>query len=88
MNKFKIEVYLSLNTLTDEEFSETEPFMHLSNHGVNNFWNTFNVDSKNERKLQQIVFGFLDMCIWIGSGRFSNATRILVVGSQGVKENK
>ena len=37
MNKFKIEVYLSLNTLTDEEFSETEPFMHLSNHGVNNF---------------------------------------------------
>ena len=37
MNKFKIEVYLSLNTLTGEEFSETEPFMHLSNHGVNNF---------------------------------------------------
>ena len=72
--------------MTGEEFSETEPFMHLSNHGVNNFWNTFNVDSKNERKLQKIVFGFLDMCIWIGSGRFSNATRIL--GSQVVKENK
>ena len=82
MNKFKIEVYLSLNTLTGEEFSETEPFMHLSNHGVNNFWNTFNVDSKNERKLQQIVFGFLDMCIWIGSKVLRKTNKCIMLINQ------
>ena len=30
----------------------------------------FNVDSKNAIKLLQHVFGVLDNCIWIGSGKF------------------
>ena len=32
-------------------------------------------DSKNAIKLQQNLFGFLDNCIWIGSGKFSPLLR-------------
>ena len=31
----------------------------------------FDVDSKNALKKQKNIFGFLDNCIWIGSGKFS-----------------
>ena len=35
--------------------------------------------------MQPKVYGFLDNLIWIGKGKFSITTRILVVGSQRVK---
>ena len=31
----------------------------------------FNVDSKNAKKMQQKINGFLDNLIWIGNGKFS-----------------
>ena len=74
-----------VNALTAGGFSETGPFMHLSNHVCRShlfqkylsyearlFWkcSKFNLDSKNAIKLQQNIFGFLDSCIWTGGGKF------------------
>ena len=55
--------------LTAEGFSETRPFMHLSNHV---FWSQqfqkylsyeTHFPSKNAIKIKQNVFNFLDNCI-------------------------
>ena len=52
-------------------------FFFFSKHWI------FKVDSKTaKKKAQQEIFGFLDNYIWIGNGKFSVTTRILVVGSQ------
>ena len=31
----------------------------------------FNVDSKNSRKIPQIIYDFLDNLIWIGNDKFT-----------------
>ena len=91
----KVSIYF--NKLTAQWFSETEPFMHLSNHVFRSHQfqkylsyevhflkkcSKLHVDSKNAIKKQQNVFGFLDNCIWIGSGKLSLLWRKLVIHSQ------
>ena len=54
---------------------------------VSEHWK-FNVDSRNAKKMQQKIYGFLDNLIWIGNGKFSLiTTRILVIGSQRVNRS-